>query len=416
MTDGSSDAPCVVNDPAMLILNAGLVMAPDGCFYADRSWAKDLLRHAAHFPDCVFVAPVRHAVPGTLDAPIDTGRLAVLPFDSNGGLKSFTRGLIGVLPKIVRAMRRVRIVHTCVAGKPFPIGWVAIPLARLMGKTVVVTVESSFWRIPAGEHAGIGRRFYAWFWETANRWAMRGVDYAAYQHEDYRRTLPAPRAADGGVLYQASWIDEAQVLGEATVATRHRVRIETGAAMRFLFAARMVPEKGTTILVRALDILEREGADVRIDIMGEGPDHEMMVREAVATAWRRAHVAIRPPVPYGPAFLNALRDYDAVLVPNLADEQPRIGYDAGSQGVTAIVSDTAGLLSTVEDGVSAIVVPKADPQALARAILDASRERLAELGEGARRRAAATTHERMHADRCRDIRALLRAQDARRRP
>jgi glycosyltransferase involved in cell wall biosynthesis len=53
-------------------------------------------------------------------------------------------------------------------------------------------------------------------------------------------------------------------------------------------------------------------------------------------------------VRYGPDFFRLVRRFDAVLVPSVSDEQPRIIFDAFSQAVPVIGSDAGNIREIVD--------------------------------------------------------------------
>jgi glycosyltransferase involved in cell wall biosynthesis len=165
---------------------------------------------------------------------------------------------------------------------------------------------------------------------------------------------------------------------------------------RFLYAGRLVAEKGVGVLLEALARLDAAGRPVAVDVMGEGG----MAAAVAAGAARLQHAALtrRDPLPYGAPFLGALRGYHAVIVPSLSDEQPRILYDAFSQAVPAIASDTPGHRAVIGDAPCAVLVPAGDAGALAAALDAAAAD-----GPGLRRSGLAAlavaegrTHRAMH--------------------
>jgi glycosyltransferase involved in cell wall biosynthesis len=106
----------------------------------------------------------------------------------------------------------------------------------------------------------------------------------------------------------------------------------------------------------------------------------------------------RDPVPYGRPFLDLLRGYDAVLLPSLSDEQPRLLFDAFSQAVPVIGSATGGLRDLVEPGQSGRLLPAGNASALADAMIEASANRaeLRAMGVAALAKARGQTHRAMH--------------------
>jgi glycosyltransferase involved in cell wall biosynthesis len=388
----------------LLALNAGATEAPDGRLYADPSWCHDLIEHAVHFPQMTFLAPVDRHQPLATEALIPDVFHKVVRYRGFGGrFLSYLRIplFIGVF---ARELRRADIVHTCIAGMPYPIGWLVVPLAKLLRVKVAIVVESAFWRLNPGEHAGLGRRMSAITWEAINRWCLRQADYAAYQHESDRRALPAPHARRS-VLYQASWVNEADILPQEEIERRlHRRPKEQ--RLNVLFASRMVVEKGTGTVAALFSALAADRVD--ITVLGAGPE-----RAAVMTAAEQHSKDGRfrgaEPIPYGPAFLEFLDGFDVVIVPSLSDEQPRIVYDAYARGVAVVASRTSGLEACVNDGETGILVPPGDVVSLANALRMLSRDiaLVRSLSLGGLARAATCTHRAFHAARAADIKAVV---------
>lgn len=397
---------CIVDVPYLIALNIGVSEAPDGSFWADPSWAKDIIRHLAYLPDLTLLGAVpRVATTAGLER-LPTHSLRIVPFVRKPGPIAFLWALPRLAAVLVHEVLRARIVHTGIAGYPLPVGWLAVPIARLFRRKIVLIVESAFWRIAPGTRPRLRRRLFSAAAERINRWCMRQADFAAYAHEDYRRSLPSPRAG-GGVLFQASWINADQIVAEAEAADRWSARVTADTAPRFLFASRLTPEKGTRVLASAVKLLAARHASIAIDIIGDGPDRELM--DALAAEHPAGPIVrLLAPVAYGEAFFTMLRDYDAVLVPILSDEQPRVVYDAGAQAVSTIGSDLPGLRACVPTGTGRLI-PANDANALADALLAAAADRvqLRDWAMAARDNAELFTHDRMHEDRCQSLQRLL---------
>ncbi len=102
-----------------------------------------------------------------------------------------------------------------------------------------------------------------------------------------------------------------------------------------------------------------------------------------------------------PPFLELLRPHDALVIPSLSDEQPRILFDAFSQAVPVIGSATGGILEVAEPDVTGRLVPPNDVAALARTLIWASTSRpdLRAMGLAAVAKVRRLTHRAMHQDR-----------------
>jgi glycosyltransferase involved in cell wall biosynthesis len=287
---------------------------------------------------------------------------------------------------------------------PLPLGWIVLPLARTRGCIPYTFLESAAWRpVPGLQHS---RRYAlrAAIVERMNRLVLRCVRFAFITQDGYRDLLPASCPT---LESPASWFLPDERLGEAAVAERNSGT--TARPLRLLFAARLAPAKGIKVLLDALAKLDGSVDAVQATVLGSG---EMLgdVKDA-AGRLRNVALEIGQPVPYGPAFHAFTRTFDALIVANLSDEQPRIIFDAFAQAVPVIVSDTTGNVSVVEPGETGIVVPAGSGAALAEAIRDCmtpdGRQRLRAMGVAGWTAASSYDHVEMHRRRYRFIANLL---------
>lgn len=151
------------------------------------------------------------------------------------------------------------------------------------------------------------------------------------------------------------------------------------------FIGNMRPVKGVDVLLRSLPLIPAE-LNVHVCLIGEVRD------KRVAALCRRPDVA--PRVHLAGYQANASRfcgAFDAFVMPSVDREGlPRAVIEAMAKGVPPIVSDAGGMPELVAHGVSGLVVPARDPQALADAIgtLAQSPELRRRYGEQAQRRIA----------------------------
>ena len=117
-------------------------------------------------------------------------------------------------------------------------------------------------------------------------------------------------------------------------------------------------------------------------------------------------------IPYGEEYMSLIRGSDAVMVPSVTDEQPRITYDALSQAVPVIGSATGGICEVVESGVTGRLSPPNDVPALTESIVWAARNRpaLREMGLRGPEIVRHSTHQAMHRNRHRLLREALDAR------
>src|SRR5215208_5656381 len=154
---------------------------------------------------------------------------------------------------------------------------------------------------------------------------------------------------------------------------------------RVLFVGRLAPQKGVRALVVAAALIEDPSAWVLL--VGDGPERPGLEREA-----KRLGVGER--VRFLGFFAHerlpaALAHADVLVLPSVYEELGTVLLEAMQAGLPVVASRTGGIPDVVEDGVSGLLVPPGEPEALVRAIgrLLADRDLARRLSEGAQERA-----------------------------
>jgi len=154
-----------------------------------------------------------------------------------------------------------------------------------------------------------------------------------------------------------------------------RARLGLDAEWVLLFVGRPAPVKGLEVLLQALARLKADGlarADVRLVIVGgdrdEGRDDERTRLRALAdTLGVGAWVDFQ-----GPKLQSALPDYyraaDLCLVPSHHETFGMAALEAMACGATVVASRVGGLATTIQSGITGVLVPPRDDVALAAAI------------------------------------------------
>jgi glycosyltransferase involved in cell wall biosynthesis len=142
--------------------------------------------------------------------------------------------------------------------------------------------------------------------------------------------------------------------------------------------------------------LDRRGITLEFDIVGEGPLLEEC--RALESELKTVRARVLDQVPYGPTFFKLIRAYHAIVVPSLSDEQPRIVFDANSQALPDIASDTDGLRPYVHADATGWLLPRRDASRLADLLQQLSSEPrvLQNFGMCALAEAEKMTHRAMH--------------------
>ena len=186
-----------------------------------------------------------------------------------------------------------------------------------------------------------------------------------------------------------------------------RRRTGVGAGQRILSVGRLVPKKGFTDMLAALELLLHEGYHFDAEIFGGGPLHDDLVGQAQAAGLAdrvRFHGARTQD-----AIIRAYRRAGLfVLAPVITDSGDRDGIpnvlvEAMACGLPVVSTRVSGIPELISDGVDGLLVDAHDPSALAAAMarLLSDTAFAAQVGEAARRKVERvfdirTTIDRLH--------------------
>ncbi len=149
-------------------------------------------------------------------------------------------------------------------------------------------------------------------------------------------------------------------------------RPERTGPCRIVCVASFEAVKGHRHLLEACRVLRDRGVPFRCDLVGDGPLRGR-VEAQIARAHLETRVHVLGPLPR-PEVLRLLREADvAVLASCPTPEGKREGIpvalmEAMASGLPVIASDLSGIPELVESGRTGILVPPADPAALADAL------------------------------------------------
>lgn len=386
-----------------------------GAIWVDSSSHRDLCAHTDYLTDLLLCTPARAYAgqPGLVRfEPPEGARFSFVPLPGQSSQLAALREVPGTVRSLYRAVASADVVHSGVVGWPYPLGWIANPLANALGKKLIVAVESP-WHLRGADRRKPWRRLLDLdgVRQTLARWSVRNADLALFTQPLYRDAL-CDDEHHAAHITPAVWIEEDELISDEQAAQLWASKLTL--PPRYLFADRLLSSKGVELLLSALRKLDQSGRSVRVDIIGSGAPREAWLR--ACKEFKDVKLSVLDPVPYGAAFLGLVQGYDAVLVPS--DEQLRIVFDANARAVPVIGSDSEGLRAHVSHGSSGWLLPVGDVDALARALLSGAsgRQQLRELGMNALARARGLTHRSMHAHRANLIDLLFGASAARQPP
>ncbi len=168
------------------------------------------------------------------------------------------------------------------------------------------------------------------------------------------------------------------------LADRAPLGIPDGAILA-LYVGRLDTQKGVDVLTRAAAEAGRANFGWHLALVGDGPGRDQYRRDAEALAGLvgRVHwLGRRDDVP------SLLKAADLLVLPSLWEGMPNVVLEAMAARRAVVATAVEGTEDLVVPGETGWLVPPGDPDALARALIEAAsdRERLRRFGEAGRAR------------------------------
>lgn len=158
---------------------------------------------------------------------------------------------------------------------------------------------------------------------------------------------------------------------------------------RLMFVGRLDAVKGVPVLLDAFATARDARPDLRLTLVGDGPDRAALEAEATARGLTGA-------VDFAGYCSQArvaemLADHDALVLPSFAEGVPVVLMEALAARMPVIATAVGGVGELVRDGETGLMVPPGDETALTEAILSlmADAQARARMGAAGRARVAA---------------------------
>jgi colanic acid/amylovoran biosynthesis glycosyltransferase len=142
--------------------------------------------------------------------------------------------------------------------------------------------------------------------------------------------------------------------------------VRQGSALRVLFVGRLVPEKGTLVLLRALKMLRDRGVAAETVLVGDGPYRSELERAA-----RRLDLAGQ--VTFTGALTGAkvaplYQEADVFCLPSFAEGLPVVLMEAMANQLPVVTTRIAGIAELVDDDVNGTLLPPGRDDVIADAL------------------------------------------------
>lgn len=258
---------------------------------------------------------------------------------------------------LFRERRRYQTVYFLMQGLHLAVG---LPIARLLGKTILMKVGGSG-VLPSMARSSTGRLELHWL----RRWAARVM----ILNDGMRSEAIAIRFPDEKLVWMPNPVDTEGFSPVAEV-ERTRLRAEHGLprdAFVIVYTGRLAPEKCLHLLVEAFSIVLRQRPQSFLVLVGDGPMRgalERLSRELACQGNTRFTGSVEPS--QVPQWLR-MADVFALVSPS--EGFPCALVEAMSVGLASVVSDIPANQQLVQSGKHGLLPPAGDVPATAEALL-----------------------------------------------
>jgi glycosyltransferase involved in cell wall biosynthesis len=155
------------------------------------------------------------------------------------------------------------------------------------------------------------------------------------------------------------------VLSEAELKQSPRVR--PGKPFRALWVGRFIGLKGVEILLTAFAAQRRDGLDVELTLVGDGPLRQSLEQQVVALGLDGVvHFAgfVLP----GPELDRIYSEHDLFVLPSLSEGFPKVLLEALVHGLPVLGTTVGSVPRVIQDGGNGLLVPPGDAGRLGSAL------------------------------------------------
>jgi glycosyltransferase involved in cell wall biosynthesis len=240
--------------------------------------------------------------------------------------------------------------------------WAFAKWCRANRIAVVHTTElySNIFGLPgaalAGVPARIGNRRELNPDKSRTQIAMQRVAYACAH-----TVVANSRAAADRLIAERMPSQKVAVVPNGLDVERVLPRPPRSTLRKVVVVANLRPEKGHEVLIDAAVHVLQRFPDASFEIVGGGPELEPLLAHAAARGARHAFTFLghRDDVP------ARLADADIFVLPSRSEAFPNAVLEAMATGLPIVTSGVGGMLELVDDGRTGLLVPPAEPLALA---------------------------------------------------
>lgn len=327
---------------------------PDGCIAVQGGFAKITSEFSRYVKKMVLCVPVG-AEPETSEVASYPANLTVSPLPIYGGHLGFVRQLLPIIRDLWREIGKADLVY---AMAPNNMGILGLLLARVRRKPVFLSIDTD--RAGKARAAGGYRgRIKASVIENtiyALLRALGGSRHGFVTGDDFLGPRPHWR----------QWIKTTVTSSEIP---SYRPP-EPGQIAKVMFVGRLSLEKNIECLIEAAALLEKEGFQISVEIVGHGSQRNTLGK--LVEERRVGCVTFRGAVPNSELRETRFFGADLLVLPSKEERQGKVLLEAMACSVPVIAARAGGIPSVINDGFNGLLFDPDSPIELASRVRDVS--------------------------------------------
>ncbi len=250
------------------------------------------------------------------------------------------------------------LVHFHGAGLPLIVN---LPLLKLLRKKIIAKVAAA----GLGTEAGSLRGRYMGVGSLMAK-LLRGVDAFVATTEEIKKGLLRDGVNEKRIWSIPNFIDlkEYKSIGD-TEKQALRIKLDLPETPLVLYVGRFVQRKGINYLLEAWKKVQKEVAQARLLLLGDGQTFEEMRRYAEKLSIAETTHFL--------GHVNNVQEYlqaaDIFVLPSIQEGMPNALLEAMASGLPVVATRIGGVVDIIEDGIDGVLVEPADTEGLAEKIL-----------------------------------------------
>jgi glycosyltransferase involved in cell wall biosynthesis len=340
----------------MIICHIPFAITDEGRFAVDKLWGWDLDEHLKHYKNLHVYAPVEKYDPKIHDFTFTENTISfhVIPYPRK--MREFFLDICGIAAIFFHDFKKEDIIHYTGTGSYF-LAPVANAVCLVKGcRHRILVIDSDVTgdlqlQIQKG-HSIAGRIVdmlkYVYYY-LAIRFCIKNSNLIFVVGD---RLYEKYSGINHIIKIYASWIRENDIIQNKDIDEKiadYNKRKD----IRICYASSLTYKKNPACAVETAHMLKEMGLDFVLEIYGKGPEKEALDQLVEKYSLGKL-VNFKGYIPYGEAFYKNLRSYDALMIPNMSGEQPRVLFDGLANGLVVICSNIKsinGVIVNMENGI-----------------------------------------------------------------